>query len=145
MTAQQVKDECKAIKDAALSNYKKTFGKDPDCSDGFIAVDTSSLESTSPALLLEPAGTGTVAAVVPASVAANENELASESLAAYVAAVMAPLSWLAVSIISFMPSAISTRLRISIPEPGSRSVRVTNIRGAPTIMWYSFPDSSSKC
>ena len=46
-----------------------------------------------------------IPAVFVLGVAANENELASESLAAYIAAVMAPLSWLAVSI--YAASAVS--------------------------------------
>ena len=53
-------------------------------------------------------------------VAANEDELASETLAAYVAAVLAPLSWIVVSILS--ASAISGEATVIADSILSKSV-----------------------
>ncbi|MGE0228939.1 MAG: hypothetical protein AB7I38_09505 [Dehalococcoidia bacterium] len=64
-----------------------------------------------------------IPAVFVLGVAANENELASESLAAYVAAVMAPLSWLAVSIYS--ASAVSGEAGVATDGILSKSVTRT--------------------
>jgi ABC-type transport system involved in multi-copper enzyme maturation permease subunit len=61
-----------------------------------------------------------IPAVFVLGVAANENELASESLAAYMAAVLAPLSWLAVSI--YGASAISGEAGVVTDSILSKSV-----------------------
>ncbi|MDA1061682.1 MAG: hypothetical protein O2895_02040 [Chloroflexi bacterium] len=65
--------------------------------------------------------------VVPAIflvvVAANEEELASETLAAYIAAVLAPLSWVVISILS--ASAISGEATVISDSILSRSVTRT--------------------
>jgi len=61
-----------------------------------------------------------VPAVFVLGVAANENELASESMAAYMAAVMAPLSWLAVSILS--ASSVSGEAGVATDAILSKSV-----------------------
>jgi ABC-type transport system involved in multi-copper enzyme maturation permease subunit len=64
-----------------------------------------------------------IPAVFVLGVAANENELASESLAAYIAAVMAPLSWLAVSI--YAASAVSGEAGVATDAILSKSVTRT--------------------
>lgn len=62
--------------------------------------------------------------IVPAAflvvVAANEDELASETLAAYMAAVLAPLSWIVVSVLS--ASAISGEANVIADSILSKSV-----------------------
>ena len=72
-----------------------------------------------------------IPAVFVLGVAANENELASESMAAYIAAVMAPLSWLAVSIYS--ASAVSGEAGIATDAILSKSVTRTEYISAKVV------------
>lgn len=70
--------------------------------------------------------------VLPAAflvvVAASEDELASETMAAYIAAVVAPLSWLAVSI--FSASAVAAESPVAADSILSRSVTRTEYLAA---------------
>ncbi len=72
-----------------------------------------------------------VPAVFILGVAANEDELASESMAAYMAAVMAPLSWLAVSILS--ASAVSGEAGVATDAILSKSVTRTEYISAKVV------------
>ena len=72
-----------------------------------------------------------IPALFVVAVAANEKELASETLGAYVAAVLAPLSWLAVSI--FAASAVAGEAAVIADSILSKSVTRTEYLSAKIV------------